>query len=124
MSRQTDIQKLITIYSRRLQKLREQEALYGLNTAPEIQLEIETIEDKLERLQTTLENCDSTETEGAGGGVVPAINIADELAQLENTNQPQTVKVNISDVNSSSIKLGNIVTGNVEGDVVAGNKKS
>ena len=36
-------QKLITIYNRRLQKLRETHALYGLNTQPEVEIKLRTL---------------------------------------------------------------------------------
>ncbi len=55
MQYQDDIKKLITTYNRRLQKLREQEAIFGISADPKISLEIENIEAKIERLQTQLE---------------------------------------------------------------------
>jgi hypothetical protein len=54
MSRQDDIKKLVHNYSRRLQILKEQQALRGINTPPEIVIEIEDIEAKIEKLQTEL----------------------------------------------------------------------
>ena len=52
MSRQVDLQKLILDSERRLQKLREQKAQYGLDTRPHILTEIEDIEAELADLQT------------------------------------------------------------------------
>ncbi|MCL4300063.1 MAG: hypothetical protein KJ077_30295 [Anaerolineae bacterium] len=49
-----DIEKLIELNLRRLQKLKEQQALKGLNTPPEVLIEIEDIEAQLEQLQTHL----------------------------------------------------------------------
>lgn len=49
-----DIEKLIELNLRRLQKLKEQQALKGLNTPPEVLIEIKDIEAQLERLQTHL----------------------------------------------------------------------
>ncbi|MFC1976367.1 tetratricopeptide repeat protein [Chloroflexota bacterium] len=59
MSQQDDIRNLIRNHNRRLQKLKEQQALRGLNTPPEIVLEIEDIEAKIEQLQTGLEEIES-----------------------------------------------------------------
>lgn len=42
---------IISYYTRRLQKLKEQQALRGLNTPPEILIEIEDIEGKIQGLQ-------------------------------------------------------------------------
>jgi hypothetical protein len=54
MSRQTEIQELITNYHRRLQKLKEKEATFGINTPPEVLIEIEDIEAKVEQLKKDL----------------------------------------------------------------------
>lgn len=51
---QISIQKLITNKQRRLQKLKEQQSLFGLNTPPEILIEIEDIESDLKKLKTEL----------------------------------------------------------------------
>ncbi len=51
-----DIEKLILNHNRRLQKLKEQKALYGHSIDPQILIEIEDIEGKLEELQIELEN--------------------------------------------------------------------
>ncbi len=55
MSRKTDIQKLIRTYHRRLQKLKEEEALKEISAPPEILIEIEDIEDKLDQLEVALQ---------------------------------------------------------------------
>ncbi len=47
----SESKKLINIHQRRLQKLREQQALFGLNTPAEILIEIEEIEAQIRRLQ-------------------------------------------------------------------------
>ena len=54
MSRQADIKKLIITYNRRLQKLKEQQALEGRSTDPKVLIEIENIEAEIERLQMEL----------------------------------------------------------------------
>jgi tetratricopeptide (TPR) repeat protein len=51
MSQQSETQELITIHQRRLQKLKEKKATFGINTPPEILIEIEDIETELERLE-------------------------------------------------------------------------
>lgn len=52
----TDIQNLIKIKSRRLQKLKEQQARQGISTSPDILLEIEDLEAEVEKLRLQLDN--------------------------------------------------------------------
>lgn len=52
MSRQDKLSRLIRLKNRRLQKLKEQQALYGLSTEPHILIEIEDLEAELEMLQS------------------------------------------------------------------------
>lgn len=54
MSRKTDIQNLIINYTRRLQKLKEQQALKGQNADADLLIEIEDTEAQLEALQAEL----------------------------------------------------------------------
>jgi hypothetical protein len=51
MSSQDDKRKLITNYSRRLQLLKERQAIQGISADPAIAIEIEDIEEQIERLQ-------------------------------------------------------------------------
>lgn len=54
-SRINDIQQLLVNHNRRLQALKERQALYGLDTPIAILTEIEDIEGELKKLQTELE---------------------------------------------------------------------
>jgi len=54
MSNQDDIKRLVMNYQRRLQKLKEVQALQGINTAPDILIEIEDIEAELDKFQAAL----------------------------------------------------------------------
>jgi hypothetical protein len=54
MSDQDDIKRLIVNYQRRLQKLKEAQALQGINTPPDVLIQIEDIEAELEKFQTAL----------------------------------------------------------------------
>ena len=56
------LKKLITEKSRRLHKLREQEAFYGKSTDPHISMEIEDIEAELEDLRGELANLKGKES--------------------------------------------------------------
>lgn len=49
------LRKLINNHYRRLQKLKEKEALYGLSVDPGIPLEIEDIEERITKLEQELE---------------------------------------------------------------------
>lgn len=120
MSRQANIQKLIVYYNRRLQKLREQEALKGINTPPETLIEIEDIEEKLEAWQTELDSL------GRGFEPAPTMKamtdeaLEREVARFEGGGQPQP-QVNIGNVNLSGISGGSInIGGNVSDNVQAG----
>ncbi|MBI1876779.1 MAG: hypothetical protein HYR94_00810 [Chloroflexi bacterium] len=55
MARQ-DLKKLVQNHTRRLLKLREQQALLGLDTPPNVLIEMEDIEARLEELQRELEH--------------------------------------------------------------------
>ncbi len=61
MSRKVDIKKLIKGCQRRLQKLKEQQAIMGLNTPPHILTEIEDIEAEIEELQKELKELEKDE---------------------------------------------------------------
>ena len=77
MARQDDIKKLIIEHERRLQKLKEREAKFGINVPVEIETEIEDIEAEIEKLQTELAEVESKAA----------------AAPLNSGNWPQTTKV-------------------------------
>jgi AAA+ ATPase superfamily predicted ATPase len=54
MSRQDDLRRLIASHSRRLQKLREQEARFGINAPPELLIEIDDIENEIGNLEAEI----------------------------------------------------------------------
>ena len=56
-----DITKLICHYKYRLQKLKEQQASFGLNTPAHILIEIEDIEAGIKELQTELETLEDSD---------------------------------------------------------------
>lgn len=123
MSRREDIQKLIVLYNRRLQKLREQEALKGISTPPEILIEIEDLEDKLAGLQAELES--------ASAQPVSALtddDLAREVARLSGDQPAPSSSTRIGGVNLGHISGSTINIGNVDasvkagGDVVGGDK--
>lgn len=58
----TDIKKLIELVARRLQKRREEQALKGISTPPEVLIEIEDLEAQLEGLQARLSQAQQAET--------------------------------------------------------------
>ncbi|MCB0191388.1 MAG: hypothetical protein KDJ65_05540 [Anaerolineae bacterium] len=122
MSQRDAIQKQITIHTRRLQKLREQEALKGLNTPPEISIEIEDIETKLADLRKELANASSQPD-------LPLSNpeLAQEMArQSDNTPPSSSTQIgglNFGNISGSTINIGNVSADvNAGGDIVGGNK--
>jgi hypothetical protein len=58
MSQENDLRNLIVIRQRRLQKLKEKEASFGLNTPVDILTEIEDIETEIENLQGELQRAE------------------------------------------------------------------
>jgi ABC-type glutathione transport system ATPase component len=56
MSQIDHLRKLITIKNRRLQKLKETQALYGPTVDPKTLIEIEDLEEEIESLQEELQN--------------------------------------------------------------------
>lgn len=56
MSRKNDIEEQISFHSRRLQALEVQNARRGINTPPEVTIEIEDIQNKLAELQAELQS--------------------------------------------------------------------
>jgi hypothetical protein len=57
-----NLQQLIATHKSRLQKLKEQEALYGISVDPRVLIEIERIEEKIAKLQDELSELTSDET--------------------------------------------------------------
>ena len=126
MPRREDIQKLIVLYNRRLQKLREEEALKGINTPPETLIQIEDIEAKLAGLQAELETASSQPA-----SPLTDDDLARELARLSDevpckpaqTSSTQMGGFNLSNVSGSTITIGNVSTNvSAGGDVVGGDK--
>lgn len=54
MARKDDLRRLIELKSRRLQKLKEQQALLGISVDPTVPIEIDDIETEIERLHEEL----------------------------------------------------------------------
>ena len=59
MSRKDDIQELLIVNQRRLQKLKVQQAYFGIRTPTEVLLELEDIEAEIKNLQTELRKLSS-----------------------------------------------------------------
>ena len=62
MTPREGVEKLIENTLRRLQKLKEQQALKGINSPPELLIEIEDLEADIEQLQTKLQQLEEYET--------------------------------------------------------------
>jgi len=63
MSQADDLKTQIRIYQRRLQKLKMQEAMYGISTPPQVSIEIEDIETEIKKLEQELASLPSKRTE-------------------------------------------------------------
>jgi len=77
MSRKDDLSKLIRIHNRRLQKLREKQALSGRSIDPGISIEIEDIESKVKKLATELKNLEEI-TAPSFSSPTPSVDIGEE----------------------------------------------
>lgn len=62
MTPKDGLKNLINVHSRRLQKLKEQKALYGLSIDPRVLIEIEDVEAEIKKLQTELKEFENKET--------------------------------------------------------------
>lgn len=71
MSQVDDIQKLITIHHRRLQKLKERQAMEGVDTDPVVLIQIEDIETELAKLEEKLMIVTGTPREKPGESPSP-----------------------------------------------------
>lgn len=85
MSRKDDLRKLITGRQRRLQKLKEQQALQGLDTPPQIPIEIEDIENEIKQLQRELDliKTDTTISNSVDMGSLTVAQIDDDIELLK-----------------------------------------
>jgi uncharacterized protein len=81
MSRQDDINQLISVHFRRLQKLKERQALKGISTEPETILEIEDIEAEIAKLQAELASKENYDLKAIRRLLTDALS-ADELRRL------------------------------------------
>jgi hypothetical protein len=107
MPRKTDLQQLIINYTRRLQKLKEQQALKGQNTEPDLLIEIEDIETQLAQLQAELAT------------------LPDEIEQAATTQVRETKGTKMSDEDKpkeGGIHFGDRTT--IHGDVFTGGKRA
>ncbi|MCB0212289.1 MAG: hypothetical protein KDJ52_23310 [Anaerolineae bacterium] len=122
MSHRESLQKQISFYTRRLHKLREQEAMKGSNTPSEILMEIDDIEAKLPILRAKLEDASSEPD-------LPLSNaeLAEDMTrQPQNTPPSSSTQIggfNLSNVSGSTITIGNVSANlNAGGDIVGGDK--
>ncbi len=69
MSRQSKLQNILGIKSRRLQMLKEERALKGINTPPEVKIEIEDLEAEIANLKTELEETSAEPANGTSANV-------------------------------------------------------
>jgi len=62
MLSRTNLQRLISYHHRRLQKLKEKRAAYGVNIDPGVLIEIEDIEDKIIKLSEDLKSINDSQS--------------------------------------------------------------
>lgn len=122
MSRKDNIKKLIIKSSRYLQKLKEKEASFGLDTPVHVLTEIEDTEAELEKLQTELatlkDSGDEISLETTGHGIevenVDAKNdvLLSSSHSPEQTNRPSTIEEALlgSMLNAQALSAGGSIT--------------
>lgn len=100
MSPQADLKKLILTHTRRLQKLKQQQALAGPFGASQISIEIEDIEAEIKKLQTELETLE------AGGLVDLETSTQSALAaDLPQKSQSQPAPANLAAAQANLARL-------------------
>jgi hypothetical protein len=113
MSQQVEIQQLILKHQRRLQKLKEKEATFGVSTPPEILIEIENIESKIKNLQEELKALVQETPNSVSSDTNPKvneeylkilINIAEEILVQANNSLIENEKALIPFFQSSSTR--------------------
>lgn len=82
MSRKDDLSKLIRNHNRRLQKLREQQALSGRSVDPGISIEIEDIASEVKKLQIELKNLEEITDSSFFSSPTPSVNICEESQKI------------------------------------------
>ncbi|MFC1975783.1 hypothetical protein ACFLXQ_05255, partial [Chloroflexota bacterium] len=93
MSRKDDLQKLINNHKRRLQKLKEREALKGLDVEPEVTIEIEDIEKKLNKLQPELATEKEENIRAASQEIQKQLDDLEQYLHIPFTNQVDTIEL-------------------------------
>lgn len=102
MSDQTHLQTLITNHTRRLQKLKEQQALTGFRTDPAVLIEIEDIEAELKSLQKELVSFESPPEEQ----VRPQIGQETDFVDRDQTDLPR-IEVRLEELQMKLTRLEN-----------------
>lgn len=115
MSRKEDVQKLITLYNRRLQKLREEEARKGYNTPSDTLTEIEDITKKLAGLSAELET-----TSASPNSLLTDQYLSQEIARLSDRSSVPASSTQMGGFNMSNISGSTLTIGNVDASVKAG----
>ncbi len=113
MPRQDDLKKLIDHHKRRLQKLKEQQAIKGISTEPEILIEIEDIEAEIEKLQVELRETQSgshitTTKTNVQGNSLPAEKINTRDANVEEKSLSPVDRGTQVHLNATAINFRNV----------------
>lgn len=107
MSSQKDIEKLIRGYTRRLQKLKEQQAIQGISVDPKIPLEIEDIEAKIENLQNKKNDTSNTIELGLSDTPTPS---RSKVKILQNASKTSPRKIDPTIMVAVITLIGTIIT--------------
>ena len=130
MSRQDEVKVLIYNHGRRLQKLREKRAKLGISTDPRFDIEIDELEEEIEKLQMELIELDPGEENPISPGQPGvAILIGEETLQITikgnlkdfSDQEEEKLRRKIADLVEGSFTMIKIISKN-EGSIVLGVK--
>lgn len=109
MTNKDDVKKLIRDNERRLQKLKEKEAKFGVDTPPHILIEIEDIQEKIEELRLELANLEIPDRPSYPPIITPS-EISQDSSSSNNPLSGKDILANINLITSSQLSSQSPVT--------------
>ncbi len=100
MSRQDDLQKLMVEHNRRLQKLKEKKAKQGSSADPNLDIEIEDIEDEVEKLQVEFKTLQT-----APGDDYPYTQMVSSLPYIKSSSRERTPQIFLCHANEDKLQV-------------------
>lgn len=109
-TRKEGLKKLIQQHQRRLQILKEQQAMYGLSVDPRIPIEIEDIETEIEKLQAELATLPGSPPQPIAPAGASPVNPATRFRQIKIKNLEARLEALVADYEAASSQLNNTLS--------------